>query len=113
MTIHELVIDGTPSGERKDLDPSDLPDFIGHPSKSGWQWLPVETEAPEVVATYQELQFSAKSVEADRVVDVYIAVSKESFFHDQFAARVRRDASALEAAGDNIGALLLLHQHGV
>ncbi len=101
--IHELVINGAPTGKRRDFD-APPEDFSSHPTKSGWGWLPVIVE-DDPVGPNEILMPPQKVVEAGQVVDRRAARPKTA---EELAAeaRAKRDIYVeLDALKDRVANL--------
>lgn len=97
--IHELVIDGAPTGKQHDFAGTEPPDFSEHPTKSAWVWLPVARD-DDALGPGQIHNGERKAIEAGEVVYRRNARDKTAAELDA-EARARRDPldeiDALEA----------------
>jgi len=100
--IHELVIDGTPTGKRGDF--ATPPDFSGHPTKSGWVWLPVIADNAMPKAN-EVLGPATKVVEAGKVVDRRAARAKTATELADEARAMRNPLDELDALKARVASL--------
>ena len=102
--MHELVIDGTPSGQRRDFGADTPPDFTGHPAKGGWAWLPFQ-RIEATLGADEVTDGVTKAIEAGGVVE---RVTKRAMTNAELTARDRNRIAA--ATADNTVLLVRLIQ---
>ena len=102
--MHELVIDGTPSGQRRDFGADTPPDFTGHPAKGGWTWLPFQ-RIEATLGADEVTDGVTKAIESGVVVE---RVTKRAMTNAEKTARDRNRLAA--ATADNTVLLVRLIQ---
>ena len=98
--MHELVIDGTPSGQRRDFGADTPPDFTGHPAKGGWTWLPFQ-RIEATLGADEVTDGVTKAIESGVVVE---RVTKRAMTAAELTAR---DRNRLAAAVADLNLLLV------